>query len=262
MTFLYPTASTTAIFINGYHVEQAYQIQYKEDINKVPIYGYNDHYYSKVAIGRSLVQGILVLNFISPGYLNAVLEKTPYDTPSTPKKLYNFGFTPDGLSQREKLKQDLKNEFRTELPPMGGSYGVSEEQDELEYRKARAEYIAKIVAGKSSAKGNAANVAKEALYELLWNSPESSAASISSNQSDSRGFRDVPSPLANYIEGGVTLDIYYQEPNKSLWWVSFKNVHIYEVSQTISQAGAEGSSDPLYEIYPWIASKKVIHTVR
>jgi hypothetical protein len=256
MTFLYPTASTTAVFINGYHVEQAYQLQYKEDINKIPIYGYNDYYYSKIAVGRCLVQGILVVNFISPGYLNAVLEEPYAKATSTPKKLYNFGFTADKKTQDEKYKEDLKNELRTELPPMGGSYGVSDQENELEYRRARAEYISKLVSGGDQ---KAADKAKEALFDLFI--PTFTKPSPSNGNRNINSYKQADSPLAIDNQNGLTLDIYYQDPSKSLWWVSFKNVHIYEVSQTISQAGAEGSSDPLYEVYPWIASKKVIHMV-
>lgn len=132
MTFLYPTASTTAIFINGYHVEQAYQIQYKENVNKVPIYGYSDYTYSKIAVGRTLVQGILVLNFVSPGYLSAVLEES---RSTTPKKLRNFGFSARGNTEKKQLEEDIKNEIRTELPTLDSDVS----------RKARAEYIADLL---------------------------------------------------------------------------------------------------------------------
>ena len=71
--YIYSTASTVAAFINGYHIEQAYGFNYKETIPKVPVYGYNDYEFSKVLRGKGIVQGILVVNFVFPGYLTAVL---------------------------------------------------------------------------------------------------------------------------------------------------------------------------------------------
>jgi hypothetical protein len=239
MTFLYPTASTTAVFINGYHVEQAYQIQYKENVNKVPIYGYSDYTYSKIAVGRTLVQGILVLNFVSPGYLSAVLAGR---FGPTPKKLRNFGFSAEGNSEKEQLEQDIKNEIRTELPTLDSEVS----------RNARAEYIANLLSiqlpiGKTKLKNALFNTftAESEDRLALLNNVKKTESSISLNNTND-----------------LILDIYYSDPQYALWWVRFENVHFYETSQTISQAGAEGSSDPLYEVYPWIASKKMIHMVQ
>jgi hypothetical protein len=241
MTFLYPTASTTAVFINGYHVEQAYQIQYKENVNKVPIYGYSDYTYSKIAVGRTLVQGILVLNFVSPGYLSAVLEKRES---TIPKKLRNFGFSAEGNSEKQQLEEDIKNEIRTELPTLDSEVS----------RNARAEYIANLFS-KQLPLPTSNKRLKEALFNTfteesnnrleLLNNVKKTESSISLNNTND-----------------LILDIYYSDPQYALWWVRFENVHFYETSQTISQAGAEGSSDPLYEVYPWIASKKMIHMVQ
>lgn len=238
MTFLYPTASTTAVFINGYHVEQAYQIQYKENVNKVPIYGYSDYTYSKIAVGRTLVQGILVLNFVSPGYLSAVLAE---HRNTTPKKLRNFGFSAKDNTEKKQLEQDIKNEIRTELPTL----------DSEESRKARAEYIANLLSKDFKT--------KNALFHALFQTytEESTARLAQLNK-----IKEAQSSISLNNTNNLILDIYYSDPQYALWWVRFENVHFYETSQTISQAGAEGSSDPLYEVYPWIASKKTIHMVQ
>jgi hypothetical protein len=246
MTFLYPTASTTAVFINGYHVEQAYQLQYKESVSKIPIYGYSDYTYSKIALGKTLVQGILVLNFISPGYLSAVLETLPKDYTSPPKKLRNYGFSKAGsqlLANKE--VEDIKNELRTELPQMDAP-------------KERAEYIASILQSKPGFSDTKLNI-KDAIWSLFTKEDKFGLDNVLGN---SAVRKEQPSSISITQNQDLVLDIYYQDPKYALWWVRFKKVHFYETSQTISQAGAEGSSDPLYEIYPWIASEKIIHMVQ
>jgi hypothetical protein len=55
--------------------------------------------------------------------------------------------------------------------------------------------------------------------------------------------------------------VYYQDPEQSTWFVQFDKVHFYENSQVISQAGAEGSADNLFEVYSWLASSKKIKLV-
>lgn len=242
MTFLYPTASTTAVFINGYHVEQAYQVQYKENVNKVPIYGYSDYTYSKIAVGRTLVQGILVLNFVSPGYLSAVLAE---NRGTTPKKLRNFGFSARGNTEKQQLEQDIKNEIRTELPTL----------DSEESRKARAEYIANLLSEDPDTLFLKTERIKTAFFKTFT---EESNARLD----QLKKIREAQSSISLNNTNNLILDIYYSDPQYALWWVRFENVHFYETSQTISQAGAEGSSDPLYEVYPWIASKKTIHMVQ
>jgi hypothetical protein len=245
MTFLYPTASTTAIFINGYHVEQAYQLQYKETVNKIPIYGYSDYTYSKIAVGRTLVQGIMVVNFISPGYLTAVLETLPRDLTNIPKKLRNYNLTPQGNQLLiNKEVEDVKNELSTELPQM-------------DVPKERAEYIASILESKGFS--NKKTALKDAMWELFTRQDSNGIEKVLGN---SITRKEQKSSISMTDNQDLILDIYYQDPKYALWWVRFNKVHFYETSQTISQAGAEGSSDPLYEIYPWIASEKIIHMVQ
>lgn len=233
MTYIYPTASTMAIFLNGYHVEQAYQLQYKESVNKVPIFGYNDHTYSKVALGRSMVQGVLVVNFMFPGYLNAIIDTLYNDSSAYVPRLYNYGFSEKGDTQKTKLIDDIKAELRSELPP---------NQDE-ETRSARASYIASLLTKDESTR----EATKKALQGL-------------SEVNSRAGILDLDSPLSINNQN-ITLDIYYQDPEYTTWFTRFKNVNFYEVSQVASMAGAEGSSDPLYEVYSFIASQKIIKLV-
>lgn len=236
MTFLYPTASTVAIFAGGYHIEQAYQIQYKETVNKIPIYGYNDYTYSKIAVGRTLVQGILVINYIFGGYLNAVLDSTYKKNNSFVPRLYNYNLIEESKEQKTNLKKSIMGSLKTELPPNGTN----------EERAARASYIAGLLTKDASTRKQT----REGLLDF-W----------SQETQQKNNFTDLVSPL-NVDSDKITLDIYYQDPKFQTWFVRFDNVHFFETTQSISQAGAEGSSDPLYEIYNWIASKKTIKLIK
>lgn len=229
MTYLYPTASTVAVFVNGLHVEQAYQLQYKETFNKIPIYGYNDYKYSKVAFGKQIIQGVLVINFLFPGYLNVILDEQYNDKSSFVPRLYNFGFSENKESQQERLIKDINNKVKTELPP----------NSTAEERSARASYIASLLTKDKAS--------KEATTKALQRSFHT--------QDDLFRFDKLDTPLEVNTKG-VTLDIYYQDPENSTWFVRFHNVFFNEVSQVMSQAGAEGSSDPLYEVYSFIASDR------
>lgn len=237
MTFLYPTASTVAVFLNGYHVEQAYQIQHKETINKVPIFGYADHTYSKIAYGRQMVNGVLVVNYIFAGYLNTIIDTLYNDSGAYVPKLYNYGFSEKGESQKQKLIKDIQGQLRTELPP----------NQDSETRSARASYIASLITKDKASR----DATKEALERFVTNESQNDGSLITS----------LESPLA-LVNDGITLDVYYQDPEFCTWYVSFKNIHFYDVSQVVSMAGAEGSSDPLYEVYSFMASKRVIKLVQ
>lgn len=230
MTHLYPTSSTVAVFLNGIHIDQAYQLQYKESINKVPIYGYNDPFYSKIAYGRGLVQGLLIINFTFPGYLNTVLDETYEKQNSFIPRLYNYSYD---RKQDNILTNNIEKELGTELPPNGSP----------QERAARAEYIASLISKKETKE-----VTKKALENLF--TPTQQGFGIDS----------IDSPLA-LVKDNTIMDVYYQDPAYQTWFVRFENVHFNELSQSISQAGAEGSSDPLYEVYNFISSRKTIKLV-
>jgi hypothetical protein len=72
--------------------------------------------------------------------------------------------------------------------------------------------------------------------------------------------KQMDSPMSLSREN-LDMDVYYQDPALQRWYIRFNKVHFNEVSQVISQAGAEGSSDPLYEVYSFIASDKVIKLI-
>ena len=49
-------------------------VQFVLQDNKIPIYPYMGRYFAAIGQGRSLVQGQIAINFISEGYLYAVLD--------------------------------------------------------------------------------------------------------------------------------------------------------------------------------------------
>ena len=247
MTFIYPTASTVAVFINGLHIDQAYQIQYKESANKIPIYGYNDYKFAKVAKARQAISGALVLNFVFPGYLNMVLDKQRQLYAKTPPALYNAGVADSVISQ-EALEEDISVLLRTELPP----------NTDVESRKARAEYISELIAKPDTRKAT-----KTKLFKFFGSQDLDPGTPADSQIGDglSRPLvaqeKNMVSPV-EHNNSNIDIDIYYQDTDLSDWYISLKHVHFYDVSQAISQAGAEGSSDPLYEVYSFIAREKII----
>ena len=245
--YIYSTASTVAAFLNGYHIEQAYGFNYKENVPKIPIYGYNDYEYSKVVRGKGIVQGILVLNFVFPGYLTAVLT---YRNDTYNPKLYNYNL-PGGPgeylpSTQKQIQEDIIGRLKTELPA----------NDSPESKRARAEYIANLISKDSPLEGYKTKVA----LNKFFNTAPSDPGDLYDTSNVRRYKNRIQSPLVADSSPAIgnQLDIYYQDPDLATWFVRFNNVHFTDVSQNISQAGADGSSEPLYEIYEFIAKNKEI----
>ena len=244
--YIYSTASTVAAFINGFHIEQAYGFNYKETVPKVPIYGYNDYEFSKVLRGKGIVQGMLVVNFVFPGYLSAVL--THRNDVYNPKYNTNFGF-PVGPSTNRQFQERVFNQLQSELPA----------NDDAASKRARAEYIANLITRNGVSDGELENVT-DAIAKFISPSPKT----YYKNEKVRKSLHEINSPLIadSKATKGNDLDIYYQDPDLSTWFVRFNNVHFTDVSQSISQAGAEGSSEPLYEIYEFIAKSKEIIEIK
>lgn len=239
---IFPTASNIALFLNGVHVELAYGLQYKVNSPKIPIYGYNDRKFSKVASGKKIIQGALILQFVFPGYLSAVLARsnTSYNS-----KLYNYDLGPISKDAGYNLETDMKRYLRDELPPNGT----------LDEKKTRAEFISSILSNKDPIKKQAM---KNALIQHFGKKEDS-------NKLQSKELNTIVDPLdviANdSITSGNSIDIYYADPEFSTFFTRFTNVEFTEVSQQASQAGAEGSAEPLYLIYQFISNDMEIKTL-
>lgn len=233
-SYIFPTSSTCAVFLNGYHVELAYGFQYKESIPKIPIYGYNDYEYTKTVRGKGLVQGMMILNFTYPGYLSAVLGKR---TSAYNSKLYNYTIAEGGPSADQQFQKGIKNMLATELPG----------NTDLGSKTARAEFIASLISGKNV--GNKKKV-KDAIIKFM--TPKLAVSQVD----DEEAFpKTAPNPLtiSRGSAGGNELDVYYSDPEFAAYFVRFTNVEFTEISQQISQAGAEGSAENLYHICQFIA---------
>jgi len=235
VTNFFPTASNVAIFVNGVHLELGYQLQYRETVNKIPIYGYNDHTYSKIAVGKQMIEGILVVNFSFAGYLNVVLDTLYNDRGAYVPRLYNYDFSEKTEQLKTKLENSIKQQLRTELPPNA----------DTDTRSARASYIASLITKDKNTRDATIRALEREFYRDI----------------ESTRIQHLYSPLA-VKNDNIVLDIYYQDPTYATWFQRFENVHFYQVSQSASQAGAEGSSDPLYEIYSWIASERKIKLIQ
>ena len=68
----------------------------------------------------------------------------------------------------------------------------------------------------------------------------------------------IQSPLLERTmsKAGNTMDVYYHDPEYVPWFTRFEQVEFFDISQQISQAGAEGSSEPLYEIAQFMAKSR------
>ena len=64
------------------------------------------------------------------------------------------------------------------------------------------------------------------------------------------------------ISRPFNMEVYHLEPEFAPWYIVLDSVEITDVSQTMSAAGAEGSSDPLYETYEFIAKRRTIIKTR
>ena len=234
--YIFPSASSTAIFLNGFHVEMAYGLQWKDNIPKVPIYGYNDYEYTKVARGKGMVQGMLILNFVYPGYLTAVLGRRPAAYSS---KLYNYNIAEDGPSANIQFQKDVKDKLATELPP----------NTDAASRAARAQYIASILQSKDPVKRLKT---KEALIKFF--TPKTTLDTSEIGDGINREGKSIDNPLTmvSYSKAGNELDIYYHDPEYAAFFVRICNVEFTEISQQISQAGSEGSSEPLFHVCQFI----------
>lgn len=243
--YIYSTASTVAAFINGFHIEQAYGFNYKESIPKVPVYGYNDYEFSKVIRGKGIVQGMLVVNFVFPGYLSAVL--THRNNVFNPK--YNTNLGKLGPSTDKGFQERLFSQLQSELPV----------NSDAANKKARAEYIANMIT-RNGASDEEIGKVRDAVSRFISPPPDIYFPADKPRGSPTK----INSPLIadSMSAKGNDLDIYYQDPDLCTWFIRFNNIHFTDVSQSISQAGAEGSSEPLYEIYEFIAKSKEIIEIK
>ena len=71
-------ANDARMYIGNVFVDELDSVQFVLQDNKIPMYPYMGRYFAAIGQGRSLVRGQIAINFISEGYLYAVLDN--YET--------------------------------------------------------------------------------------------------------------------------------------------------------------------------------------
>jgi hypothetical protein len=249
-SFYLPAASTVKVMIRGIDLDLTFRLDWKESQPKVPIYGYNDIEYTKTIPGRKLIQGFLVMNYIAPHYLSAILEN--WDRTGKLKEKADFDQIMEELPGTESAT--LKAARAEMLASRLFSKDTSEEE-ETTYGPI-----------KELAKKGSPSVTDAAQNNGLLNTPGVGDGSFKQLLIDRFILSDNPivPKIAGPGEYTTPFDmaVYHMEPEFSNWYVLLEGVEITDVSQTISAAGSEGSSDPLYETYQFIARSRTIKEVK
>ena len=70
----YWCGANASIFLDGVLLDEGVSIQYKLMQNKLPLYGYNVPEFSAIADGQVIVNGVLLVNYVSHEYLLAAIR--------------------------------------------------------------------------------------------------------------------------------------------------------------------------------------------
>jgi hypothetical protein len=62
------------IYFNEVLINELIQIQWTEQENLMPIFGYNSYVWDEIALGSRITQGVFAINFIIPDYLHHVIN--------------------------------------------------------------------------------------------------------------------------------------------------------------------------------------------
>ncbi len=254
MTFYLPTASSVGIYIEGIELDLAFRLDWKETEPRIPIYGYNDREYTKTVSGRRLIQGFLVMNFIAPYYLTSAIMQRE-------------------INEQKKFRQEgdiLLNELlanaTTDEEKLSKAKLISAEL----FRKA-SNVTAKGTFSPRLAKNKRADLrrrGREATADIFSQVKENNSLKEQLIDSFIRG-RDIglkggqlPKDTALDYKKPFNMEIYPQDPSFAQWYIVLEDVEITDVSQTINSSGANGSSEPLYETYEFIAKRRTVVNAR
>ena len=75
----YYASNDADILFNGHLLEELIQIQWSENQQTMPLFGYNSYTFDEIAQGSRIIQGQFAINFIVPDYLNQILEDNVQD---------------------------------------------------------------------------------------------------------------------------------------------------------------------------------------
>lgn len=109
------------IFFNEKLVNELVQIQWTEQENLMPIFGYNSYVWDEIALGSRIAMGMFAINFIVPDYLHMITET---DQATDEELQYTNGET-DHAPNTKKPK-NKKNGFMIAI-----AYGDTEYTDEI-----------------------------------------------------------------------------------------------------------------------------------
>ena len=62
------------LYIGETYIDDIAGFHFQVQQNAMPLYGYNSYTVDQYAVGTRIINGVFVINFTSPGYLNKVLE--------------------------------------------------------------------------------------------------------------------------------------------------------------------------------------------
>ena len=250
----FPTASSTAVFINGIHIDQVHRVDFKETDPRIPLYGYNDHMYSRTLKGRRVLQGFLVINYTYPGYLAAALRSSnskqnlKYNT----RIVENIENIPANTTE---ASRKARAEYITSLMLPPGTV-VTKVGPNLGFPVGR-QYVGfdtnfkKCGIHRSRTKSDEMLASEDLKAALL---AKATGNDINLAKAGEQNFTDN---VLNLIDP-VDIVIYYSNPHNAKWTVELTDVEFTDLSQTTSAAGADGSSEPLYETYEFIAKTRKI----
>lgn len=218
----YPTPAQVSVFVGDVWVDDAYRIEFRDQNQLIPLYGYADKEFTAVAQGKRLVQGSLIINFRYPEYLRAAIE--------------GHGSKRVEMDKAIALAHQLRNapiEERIALLEEARMRGVGKEIGKV--------YVNQYVPEAELADiGDLTPAEFEAFGEENYNSV-------------------VPSTMALSPDEEINFKIYFDTPEYSRYYTMIRGVRLVGRAMTVSNAvgggDAGGSGMPLYEIYSFFARK-------
>lgn len=87
----YPGPAQIRLYVDGYWIDDACAVQWQVQDTKVPKWGYNDRFFRSVALGTTIVQGMLSIQFRYIGYLANVISKNARNREEAEALIQNAG---------------------------------------------------------------------------------------------------------------------------------------------------------------------------
>jgi len=245
MTFFLPTSSTVNITVRGTELDLAFRLDWKESQPRIPIYGYNDYSYTKTIKGRKIIQGYLVMNYVAPHYLTSFLAalekdgKSKHDSEAEER----LNVAANKAARAELITLSMIRERSAAIKSKESKRTTSFKGYGVDLKGGHAVEDASIAHGMSPGKRD---VLKKQLLDRYTRG----------GGKDGQGSPLLTTPFD--YSTPFPMEIYHADPEFAPWYVVLEDVEITDISQTVSASGAEGSSEPLYETYEFIARRRIV----